>query len=577
MVAFAVCSMTIRRILGKEETDFWKVMESCGPARLLAPADPEILLPGLPLAVFLIAPISLILILSAISPWLAILGGLWLLVVCPPIIAAQCLRNRTTMLWKPVLLIFMSRWCSVNFSVLCAFLLLSLANATVHRLFGAGRPIPTEKQTEATGVATADETIALLRVRTDDPIAVNRAILSVAIDQAVQAVADQHPNKAEYAAVLRRFYELFLRIGLGMFIVTGIGYMVFCWKRLFKVPRDWQELLGSERSIPISVPTGSHDEHPQRTIGIAAFVLYVAGSVTNVASALIGLDALVFIFTRRTVIIPWAETLYAWVPAVIPCSNENVGSYPQSAFPVSTKIAIFFFAIPFFIFVSSRLLHLITFLSRKTMHFVKSQNVSVPPDVVQWALRLCDEKVLARPRFRIVSSVGVLVRIRVPGFFLRPVIEITRDTIQQLSPTELKAALAHEIGHLNQHGKVLSLVRILSGFGLFPNSILALVFDFVQWELDADTFALDTTKDPDALINAIIKTGISHLPVRTLKGSRAILGKLTHSPRVSQFLRGPIVFLRFFFSSEILGYTHLHPLYRIELIRAQRGWRQTQS
>lgn len=83
-----------------------------------------------------------------------------------------------------------------------------------------------------------------------------------------------------------------------------------------------------------------------------------------------------------------------------------------------------------------------------------------------------------------------------------------------MDPEELRAGMAHEIGHLSRRHRPLSLLgSVLSAIARpLPGTRQAereLAFNL---ERDADEFAVRQTQDPLALASAICKTAQSHLP-----------------------------------------------------------------
>lgn len=92
---------------------------------------------------------------------------------------------------------------------------------------------------------------------------------------------------------------------------------------------------------------------------------------------------------------------------------------------------------------------------------------------------------------------------------LRPTIVISRWMLEQLDPAERRAAVAHELAHVQQgDGLVMLLLRGLcpGGFGL---GSLRRRFEAVARELElrADAIAASRLADPLALASALVKVG----------------------------------------------------------------------
>ena len=87
----------------------------------------------------------------------------------------------------------------------------------------------------------------------------------------------------------------------------------------------------------------------------------------------------------------------------------------------------------------------------------------------------------------------------------KSIIELSSGTIELLTQQELRAAIAHELGHIRQGLWKVSALKLLSSLAMFPNYYLTLCLDWAKKEMDADQFALKIIKDTEPLKQALIK------------------------------------------------------------------------
>lgn len=140
----------------------------------------------------------------------------------------------------------------------------------------------------------------------------------------------------------------------------------------------------------------------------------------------------------------------------------------------------------------------------------------------------------------------------------RAYIFVSSEMIMRLNESELKAVVAHELGHLSTGIRKIEWLKTLSVVTFFSNYYLTLVLDTTNYEREADLFSLKVTADKDALISALIKTSIFNMEVLTTSQFRGVirkLGELGWRRTMSLFLNCGLS-LEFFFGKGLLGYSH---------------------
>jgi Zn-dependent protease with chaperone function len=133
------------------------------------------------------------------------------------------------------------------------------------------------------------------------------------------------------------------------------------------------------------------------------------------------------------------------------------------------------------------------------------------PRVAEWLSDASMRMGIRNPKVIVKESnrVDLYTRIGWPWTDTNEII-LTRRTLEFFSVRELKAGLAHELGHIAQNKFLMRLSRLLSRLMLFANGYLGLCFDLARVEINADRFALEIFNDREALKSAVKKiTSIS--------------------------------------------------------------------
>lgn len=142
------------------------------------------------------------------------------------------------------------------------------------------------------------------------------------------------------------------------------------------------------------------------------------------------------------------------------------------------------------------------------------------------------------PIIHVQSTVSVFIY-AVPKRLGRHAIVLSSGLLEMLDINEVKAAVAHEFGHLLGAGRFISL-RLLSNLSFFSAGFLTLCVDMSREEMDADRLAVGLTGNVSALRTAIIKVAVS-------QGEIVNRGKLS-AQRTYDILFGP----------DILGHTYAY-------------------
>jgi len=144
-------------------------------------------------------------------------------------------------------------------------------------------------------------------------------------------------------------------------------------------------------------------------------------------------------------------------------------------------------------------------------------------------------------------------------FIKNAAIYIGEEAIKNLSIKELKAVIAHELGHIKHGLRKVEIYKFLSALALIPNSYLSLVLNPSILEFKADEFSVRATGDKDSLVSALVKTSVYNIENtggNTFEKLGRILPRFLMPEKVVKGLERFVIFLNFLFGEALLGYAH---------------------
>jgi Zn-dependent protease with chaperone function len=148
------------------------------------------------------------------------------------------------------------------------------------------------------------------------------------------------------------------------------------------------------------------------------------------------------------------------------------------------------------------------------------------------------------------------------------VIAVSDGALAKLTPAELEAGIAHELGHYYDSPWKVRLVGLISCLFMIPRNMLLAPMDLIGREYRADAYAVRLTGKPDALISLIGKIEAQHWnPFQATMKDRQPVYK-----RAGQALLYCLKSLdMMFFCARMPGFTHPPVAERIKSIREVSG------
>lgn len=295
---------------------------------------------------------------------------------------------------------------------------------------------------------------------------------------------------------------------------------------------------------------------------------YVFGGIVNVAAAIFCVDGICYSFSGRTILIERGANL--WSLLFVSCKMLWGNGTGQ----VIGTVFVFIVAMPFLMTFAAylrRAFHSITLMARVVRSQFSGNATDSKALFVKNSVKdMCSENAVREPVVILVKKKDIGIRLYWAVLNARAVIEITDGALELLTQDELRAAIAHELGHVKQGVLKVEVLKLLSSLALFPNHYLTLCLNWSSKEMQADRFALEATNDPNSLKQALIKTSTGHVSdlndsagQRRPRFSNGWLGSKIRKKWLSI-----LTSVRFFWGDSLFGYSHPYLSERIKGIDA---------
>jgi len=278
---------------------------------------------------------------------------------------------------------------------------------------------------------------------------------------------------------------------LVLVIMVAVVYAVSNLRALLAIPRRWTEMIGSKMpTAPVLRDAGHEGSVPPVLSLVSLASVHVFGGVTNLLGAFASAECLSFVLSERALIWPGAASLLGWVPAITQELGRLTSTGDSNWWPFVWRAVIVLFCLPFLLLVCSYCIHLGGGLARflTTMYATVSRRREIR-QMAPLVAELSRTAGVHIPTLRVTSDTLIAVTVRPNWRGSRAVIQVSTGALERLSQQELRALLAHEIGHLRQGMGAIWWARFISRITLFPTCYMALVFDFHQREYEADELA----------------------------------------------------------------------------------------
>lgn len=357
-------------------------------------------------------------------------------------------------------------------------------------------------------------------------------------------------------------------------VITAIAVYLFSIRPLrsiLKAQKAWHHEAGGGLSREPCIPYMPQAWRWATPVSLRALILlnWIVGGIINIIAVVFCIDSLSYLLKGQALLFDKTANLWSWVFAASKTFfGTTAGQKTGAVFIIIVSLPVL---ILFATFIRRGVL--IVFLAMKILlryfFHIKYQNTEIPP-IENFVQKICSKYDIAEPMIILVNSQDIILRLREISFSNKTAIELSNGTIELLNQQELKAVIAHELGHIKQGLWKVSMLKLLSSLAMFPNYYLTLCIDWAKKEMDADQFALTVTKDAESLKQALIKISTAQIPYSIL-ATDSNLGFFNKSVKVSlkifsKKLHSAIISVKFFFGDGLFGYVHPYLSERLEAI-----------
>jgi len=342
----------------------------------------------------------------------------------------------------------------------------------------------------------------------------------------------------------------------------------FSWIGLLRTAKLWGQSLGF-LDTPKSITTPALRGGDASAMGILTPVLvvhYLLGSVITFGTAIVSVDAVVYLLTGGVLLCKPLAVLFAWIFTV----SSIV--LPGTAGRLIAGALLMMMVLPFMLFLVNNIRRFVVFLIPERAKGKRQEEKLLSTMEKDKLVGLCDfigevseRSSLRKPIVQLDSHSQLPISIG--GRLLTGVscLTIVPRILSYLDDEELKSAVAHELGHLAQGLRRMEWLKLFSVITMFSNYYLTLCIDTLRHETNADKFAIKTGISPEVLERAIIKTCIFSLTAGN-PVSRHTQKESENIRKVTPRLGGIRMVYEFFFGEAILGYTSPVVSYRLSQI-----------
>ncbi len=382
--------------------------------------------------------------------------------------------------------------------------------------------------------------------------------LAILTESARQAMARSDSLSENPQQIQRR---LLLLAGVILWLIIMMGIIFFSVRPIYNLFRNshiWRHQVmkrDSTDDVAPFVPTQKISEswRYERLFRGAIFFYIILGSLINVAAQIFYLDSLSYVLFSRALLFKATVNLWSW--HFVTCRiifGEEIGQ-------ILAIVTVLIVSLPLLLIIGAWIRRLcvgLEFLIRILLHSLHKENHPDIASLKQGLKGICQQAALKVPR--LLPTRRRVSRLRLWHGLGISVIEFNTALLDSLTEAELMAAMAHELGHLQQGQGQITLLKLLSTLAMFPNYVLALCIDWPKLEHQADQFAVEATNDPDALKHALVKIAAAQISYNS-KDTQL-------NSRLAQKFRGIKTVLQYYLGDSLLGYAHPSLTERLEAI-----------
>ena len=354
-------------------------------------------------------------------------------------------------------------------------------------------------------------------------------------------------------------------------IVAVYGFSLGPLCRLLKTQNTWKYQVNRQMEaqgtfIPY-LPRAWEWETP-KSLRTLIFFHWVFGGIFNVAVALLCTDSMSYMLVGHALFLGKTANLWSWIFALSEIIfGATVGQVIGGIFVIAAILPILLLLITYIrrcvLMLRLTLRVLYACLDRPC---VESNALGC---IKNYAQQVCLKYQISTPIIILTQRRNIIIEVHWLPLIGKSIIELSQDTLDLLSPQELKAAITHEIGHIRQGLWKVSALKFLSSLALFPNYYLTLCMDWAKKEIEADRFALDVTKDVQSLKQALVKISTAQIPYSILSENSVGYGKNLLAKIATKF-KNVSISINFFFGDGLFGYAHPYLSERLKAVEVYR-------
>lgn len=380
---------------------------------------------------------------------------------------------------------------------------------------------------------------------------------SIKIEKNIQNYKSSHPNysiKKNAENIIKEIQRKYVKEAsfyILSFILIMLLSHIYCLRRVLNSATDWGETIGKYKKPYPIVHSFTHLRLIPKSANFIILAMYGFMSVVTIIGTIFSIDILNYAIFDDTLIFKNFSVLFAWVfTSLNVLLNEIIGL-------ICGKIILLLFGLPGLYYISKTMERIIRYIILIYIHKIKKDYRNYTKKVVEFQnfLKNISAK-LHMPELIVTKNIPRPLFIRGRLFSKKSTLFVHPLVITYFSKKELKAAIAHEFGHLSYGLRKIEWLRFLSILSMYPNYYLTLYIDPILYEIEADTFAINNGISTKDLTKSIIKLSIldfSNKPSHWQRMGDKIYKAIERIFKV----KGVKMVNEFFFGDSILGYSHL--------------------
>lgn len=387
----------------------------------------------------------------------------------------------------------------------------------------------------------------------------NKEILNFLVEKAKKMTKNNN-NQSISKKILVNF-----RLLLGLFFIFTYFFQIYlflhCIREIFLSSKEWSnsvlysEECKDEKSL-IPPSTYLFQENKNRIFSIILLINFVLGGLITISAGIISLDVLFYILQGETIILKFIQIPISWMQTIFIfiCGN-TFGS-------ILCYIILCFCSFPFYVFLFNFVLRLGKYIyihfflyNKHDFESMSLESQNKLDSINKFIKDVSKNFNLVKPKLIVKKHTQNPLEIKGRFNSKRSIICLDISFFNNLSINELKALIAHELGHLKQGLKKVECLKILSALTFYPNNYLSLLIDPFHCEIEADKFSNTVMGNSKYLINALIK--LTLIPVKEITSV-----KIKKTSRIIRFIekifrvKGIKAVYDFFFGEVLLGYSY---------------------